>query len=75
MNDKRRKELRHAIGTLEVAEIEISSVMDREEDAMDNVPESLQDTDMYERMEEAVEKLDEACDIIHDAIYKIREVI
>ena len=41
-------------------ESDLNDLLDEETDAMDNIPDSLQDTDRYQICEESVEYLDEA---------------
>lgn len=74
MNDKRRRQLKSLIKQLEkvsakleqlkndAEEIQsaIVELRDEEQDAFDNLPESIQETERGERMEEAVDKLDDA---------------
>jgi hypothetical protein len=45
----------------------IESVCDKEEDCMDNYPENLQNTDRFEKMETAVDSLNEALEKLDDA--------
>lgn len=58
---------------MESAESIVSVALDEEQDCLDNVPESLQDTDRYEKMELAVEKLEEAIESIDEAKESIEE--
>lgn len=75
MNESRRARLRGAISKLSDVQAVVQSVCDQEEDCVDNMPENLQGTERFERMEDAVdhlsealEKLDEAKDHIQAAI-------
>lgn len=75
MNNERRGSLKEAIRLLSRASTIVDTVCDKEQDCMDNYPENLQSTDRFERMEDAVdslnealEKLDEAKDCIQAAI-------
>lgn len=45
----------------------IERAAEQESDCMDNMPESLQDTDRYEKMERAVESLESALEHIESA--------
>lgn len=67
MNKKRRELLRSAIPLLSQAARIIDQVAEQEGDSMDNIPESLQDTDRYEKMEKAVENLGTALEHIESA--------
>lgn len=66
MNNARRKQLKDAIGLLEKAHeniedarIIIESVRDEEQDAYDNLPESLQEGEKGEAINECIDQLDE----------------
>lgn len=75
MNKLRRKELETIIAKLEEAMSALEYVREDERGAMDNMPESLQDTDRYYAMEEAVDGMDSAGDTIQEAIDAIQDVI
>ncbi len=67
MNNIRRKAIRNVIRELQqeppdwrAAEFHLATLLDEEADAMDNTPESLQDTDRYQVCEESVDLLDGA---------------
>lgn len=73
MNNLRRKAIKAAIAKLEalqedfnILKEEIENIMDEEQEAMDNVPESLQETDRYYAMEEAVDNLTYAVDVFEN---------
>lgn len=77
MNNGRRERLRGAVAKLSDVYSIVDAVCDKEQDCMDNMPENLQGTERFERMEDAVdhlsealEKLDEAKDYIQTAINK-----
>ena len=81
MNRKRRTLLKNAKDNLNAAAIQVSCALD-EEDCLGNIPDSLQDSERYEKMENAVDALTEAaCSIdaaienIGSAIEKINEAI
>ena len=46
-----------------------------EQDAMDNIPENLQATERYERMEDVVDSLNDALEKIEDAKGHIQSVL
>ena len=60
LDNKRRERLKTASCLIDRAYTIIESVLDREQECVDNYPESFQDTDKYEKMEAAVEALEEA---------------
>lgn len=67
MDDKRRGRLRDALKMLASAANIVDSVCDKEQDCLDNYPENLQGTERYERMEDAVDNLNDALEKIDDA--------
>ena len=67
MNNARRGAIRDVICELEkenpdwnMIESELTDILDEETEAMENIPESLQDTDRYQICEESVDYLDSA---------------
>lgn len=76
MNDRRRKRLQQAMAALGTVNAAVSAAADEEQDCLDNLPENLQGSEQYEKMEnavsllqEAVENLDAAFDRIQEALY------
>ena len=68
MNNKRRTSLEKALSFLNQASEIVESVKDDEEGALDNIPENLQSSDRYERMEEVISSLEDAAENIDSAI-------
>lgn len=68
MNKARRAELNRIINAIQELKNDLEVVHDEEEDAMDNMPESLQDSDRYYAMEEAVDSMDDALDELDEVI-------
>ena len=71
MNNTRRKAIKQVMKRLENVQwqfeeikAELESIRDEEEEAMYNMPESLQESDRYYAMEEAANNLTEAFDIM-----------
>lgn len=60
MNDKRREKLKEALALFQAGERIIEQILDKEQDCVYNYPENLQSTEVFERMENAVEELQEA---------------
>jgi hypothetical protein len=60
MNKFRRASLQEAVGLLTRASGLIEMTSEQEQDAIDNLPENLQDSERAMRMEDAVEYLQEA---------------
>ena len=75
MNKKRRELIRSAMPFLTQAASIIEQAAEQESDCLDNMPESLQDTDRYEKMEKAVENLEAALEHIENAQDCISEAI
>jgi len=67
MNEKRRGRLRDALKMLSGASSIIDSVCDSEQDSMDNLPENLQSSERFERMENAVDNMGDALEKIEEA--------
>lgn len=75
MNKKRRELLKSAKPFLSQAASIIERAAEQESDCLDNMLESLQDTDRYEKMEKAVENLEAALEHIENAQDCIDEAI
>lgn len=75
MNKERRVKLKSAIADLQSARNIMDTVLDAEQDAMDNVPENLQETERYEQFENAVDILDDACSQVDDIIDSVRQLV
>ena len=68
MNNPRRKVLADLAGTLRDIESQIAAVRDEEQDFFDNIPESKQDGERAQAVEEAIDQMDTAMTFIEDAI-------
>lgn len=73
MNKKRRSSLESAKVLLTSAANIVERVTDQENDCMDNTPENLQETERFEKMEQAASFLEEAMEHIESAIDCINE--
>lgn len=67
MNKARRELLRLAINSLNNAESYISTALDQEQDCLDNMPENLEGSERYEKMQNAADCLEEAIESIESA--------
>ena len=67
MNRQRRKALRDIIDQLETLRMQLEDLQTEEEDYRDNFPESLQNSERYERTEEICESLSDAVDEMEQA--------
>lgn len=75
MNKKRRDLLQSAIPFLTQAANIIERAAEQESDCLDNIPESLQDSERYEKMEKAVDNLEAALEHIDNAKECVSEAI
>lgn len=75
MNAKRRKLLTKVIFYVDSALSLLDEARDYEQDALDNIPENLQDGELYEKMEQAIENLDSAIDSLSDGEASIRNAM
>ena len=75
MNNKRRDLLRLAISSLEQASEYISRALDQEQDCLDNMPENLQYSERYEKMEDVISHLEESIENIDEAKNSVEEAI
>lgn len=67
MNKQKRDKLKIARDYLSRASDIVSDVLDDEQDCLDNMPENLQYSDRYERMEAAISKLEDGLNNIEAA--------
>lgn len=75
MNKSRREGLQMARQLLEQARGMIEIIKDAEQDAFDNLPESLQQTERGEAMECYIAAMEEVCDGIADIGDTIGEIV
>ena len=74
MNNKRRIALREAIRLLSLASGILSAVADEEQDALDNIPENLEGSDLSDRLQENVELFESSSDTLSDIIDALSDV-
>lgn len=74
MNRKRRKKISDIIIILEACIDSLQNVMNEEQDALDNIPESLQYSDKGNLMEDAIDTLQNACDQIDEVANELRQL-
>lgn len=65
--------MKRASALLRTASGLVSTALEQEEDALDNMPENLQGSERYEKIEAAVDLLNDASEYIDSAIEKINE--
>ena len=73
MNKTRRTELIKLQDTINVVKERLALLLEEEEEARDNMPESLQSSERYERTETACENLQNAIDFLEEASESIEE--
>jgi hypothetical protein len=71
MNDERRKKLQVAASALSDACAIVEEIMDEEQEALDNLPEGMQQGEKGEKMGAAIGALNEAKDSIESALGNI----
>lgn len=75
MNANRRKELEKVIALIKDAEGQLETLKDEEQEAFDNMPESLQYSEKGERMEEIISYLEDSFSDLGSAIENITSAI
>ena len=75
MNKTRRKKLEWILSDLETVRDEIENVKEDEQEAFDNLPESIQYSEKGEQMEMNVSDLEELYESIDTAIYNLNELL
>lgn len=73
MNKARRVKLSCALDSISQAHTFIESVSSDEEDSLNNLPENLEGSDRYAKMEKAVDLLEEAMEHLEEAKSCIEE--
>lgn len=68
MNKDRRKQLEEAKDSLDKIIASLNDIKDEEQDAYDNMPESLQSSDRGTRMTDAISSVEEAQQHIDEAV-------
>jgi len=71
MNKHRREKLNKLHSQLEDIKVEVENLKDDEQEAFDNMPESLQQGDIGQICESAVSSLEEAVSSIENAMFEI----
>lgn len=75
MNEKRRKQLANAVEVLNNVLELLEEVTADEQDAYDNLPESIQDSDRGEAMQENVDDMEDASSSLQDIIDQLQDII
>lgn len=75
MNKARRNEISAIIERLEACKSDLETLQEEEQECFDNLPESLQDAEKGETMQENADDLENVCDEIDNIIESLQEVI
>ena len=75
MNKTRRKWLEKTIATLEDQKLELESICEEEQEAYDNMPESLQESEKGQTMYENIDTLESASSDLEDIISNLEEIL
>ena len=75
MNKERRKRIDDIIAQLNDIKEDIEMLRDEEQEAYDNMPESIQESDRGEAMTRAVDLMESAYSWIEDAVSELEEVM
>ena len=75
MNKARRKAIEKISEQLEELQAELQELRDAEEEAYDNLPESLQEGEKGDAMQEAIDNMESADSSIQDAIDYLGELL
>ena len=68
MNNARRKEIEKITADLEAIKERIEALQEEEQDAFDNLPESIQYGERGDKMQSAIDNLEYAADNIQDCL-------
>lgn len=75
MNKTRRKWLEKTIATLEDQKLELESICEEEQEAYDNMPESLQESEKGQTMYENIDTLESASSDLENIISNLEEIL
>ena len=75
MNKQRRKSLETIMQTIESLREDLTSILEEEQEAFDNMPEGLQESERGEAMQEAIDNLESADSSFEELIDYISEAI
>lgn len=75
MNATRRKQLAKLVEQLESIMSDIDTIREQEQEAYDNMPDSIQESERGDRMSEIIDSIQYAYDNVSDAVDNINEAI
>lgn len=74
MNKKRRKEIENLRESISEAKAKLQDLLDEEQQAFDNMPGSIQESDRGEEMQEIIEYMEAAIDSLEEATESLTEI-
>lgn len=74
MNKQRRSALAKVADDINSAMMKLEDIKNDEQDAFDNLPESIQDSERGSQMEENIENMEDGISYLQDALDSISEV-
>ena len=74
MNAKQRKKLQGYVDSLDEIRSNIETMMEEEQEKLENMPESLQESERGEAMQEAIDNLESAESSLEEAIDYLNEI-
>lgn len=74
MNNERRREIRHVIKKIDAIKSDIDSILSEEQWAFDNMPEGLQNSERGQNCEDSIDLLQEAMEILNDAVNSLESI-
>jgi ABC-type transporter Mla subunit MlaD len=75
MNKERRKAIEEIIDQLGMLKEQVESITEEEQEAFDNLPESIQYSERGDAMSEAVSDLEDASSSIDDVMSTLQDII
>lgn len=75
MNAKRRKELAKVVEHMAQVRAELEAILEQEQDAYDNLPESIQDSMRGDEMEDIVETMETIAQELEDSENELTEIV
>lgn len=74
MNKIRRTKIKEQIEAMEIIKSNIEDILSEEQDAFDNMPESLQYSERGETSQDAIDSLDNAISSLEDALEELQGI-
>lgn len=75
VNNKKKKSLEWAKDFIKEADIIINTILDEENDTLENIPENLRNSEKAQDIEDSIEYINEAIDFLDSAINSIDTAI